>query len=243
MASADTLPQVDFRVPELIEQGRDNLIQAPMYLSGSLVAPDAGDTVSVYDASNTAIVSAQTITVTASVAVYNITAATVAGSSLGEGWRVVWSLTDDDGVVHTYDNEAALIRRRLFPTVTHAQLYRRISWLDPAGSSEPHSRSDFQNELDESWNILEHRLLQQGRRPWLIVSPSALRLAHLELWTSMVMESLGSTLNDFGAEADRHRDRYEAEWARIRMLYDSDDDGQPEDVTARQGASSTLWTC
>lgn len=241
MASADTVYQADFPVPELIEQGRDNVIECGVYLDAALVTP-AG-TVSVYDASDTAIVDGAAITVVADVATYTVTDAMTSSSSLGEGWRVVWSLTID-GTVRTFDNDAALVRRRLFPTVTHADLYKRAPALDPAGSAPISARSDYQEELDSSWNVIEHRLIAAGKRPWLVVSPSSLRLAHFELWMATIFEGFSHRLNDAHREtAEMHRARWDDEWSRIRLLYDSDDDGDADSSATRIGVTSTLWTC
>ena len=87
MALNDQTYQVRFPLPSLLERGIDTVIKAPVYQSGALVAPSAG-TVTIYDDSNTARVSAAAVTITDSVATYTVTAGTTSGLTLADGWRV-----------------------------------------------------------------------------------------------------------------------------------------------------------
>lgn len=242
MPTSDTTYEVDFPLPELIQQGRDNLIQCPLYVAGVLFAGIFAGTVSVFDATGTAVVDEAAIVVTSSISSYTIPEAVLADSTLGEGWRVVWTLTLTDGE-RVFDNEASLVRRALFPTATHTELYRRASALDPSGSAPISSRTDYDDELQAAWVEIEQRLIADGRRPWLIVSPSALRLPLLHLWMALIFEDMSHRLSlEYAEHAAMYRERYETAWSRVRFLYDTDGDGET-DATDRAGATSTLWAC
>lgn len=238
MASTDTLYSARFELPDLIERGRDNLLMCRVWRLGALAAPSAG-TVSVYDASNTAVVSAQNVTVTDSVARYNVVNATTSSKQLEEGWRVEWRLTMPDGVVHTYRNEAALVRCQPAPSVSEEDLYRRCSSLSPNGNSIT-GLQEYSSYIDEAWVSIQARLLAQGRRPWLVIASHALREPHLLLALAMVFEDLASRLNiAYTEQARMYREQYEASWSRMRFVYDADDDGQAE-VKRRPGMTS-VW--
>ena len=242
MASADTLYTARFQLPELLERGRANLIKCPIYRSGALVAPSSA-TVSVYDAAGTALVSAAAATITGSVAQYSVPSAVLASSSYGEGWRVEWLATMPDGTVRTYDVEALLVRRALFPVVSEVDLYRVSSALDPAGAACIHSEASFANKLDEAWIQIQGRLLSQGRRPNLVLSPQALRDPHLYLSLALIYEDFSTRLNAaYAATAAGYRAEYESTLARTRFLYDDEDDNGRSGSRARRGpAVSSMW--
>lgn len=242
MASADLLYSARFQLPELLERGRDNLIKAPIYRAGALVAPSSA-TVSVYDAAGVALVNAQAATITGSSAQYNVASATLAASSYGEGWRVEWRATMPDGTIRTFDVEALCVRRALFPVITEADLYRVSSALDPAGAACIHSESSFASKLDEAWVQIQGRLLAQGRRPNLVLSPQAMRDPHLYLTLALIYEDFSTRLNAaYAATAAMYRAEYESALTRVRFLYDEADDNGRSGTRERKGPSvSSLW--
>lgn len=230
-----------FQLPDLIEQGRDNALRCPVYLSGGLAVPTAG-IASIYDATGAAVTSAATATIAGSVAGYTVASATLATRTRGEGWRVEWALTMPDGVVHTFRNEAALVRRALYPVVTDADLFRRVSSLDPAGPSPITRASTQQDKIDEAWVQIQQKLLDKGNRPNLIMSPSALRSVHLAAALALVFEDLASRVNaSYETRAKAYRDEARAAWAELRFLYDEGDDGQA-DTLSRRPSGRTVWT-
>ena len=85
----DRTYQVRFPLPSLLERGIDTTIKAPVYQAGALVAPSAG-TVTIYDETNTAKVSAAAVTIAGSEATYTVTAGTTSG--LTSDYRPAWSL-------------------------------------------------------------------------------------------------------------------------------------------------------
>ena len=242
MAAADTLYTARFQLPELLERSRNNLIKAPIYRAGALVAPSSA-TVSVYDSSGVPLVNTQAATITGSIAQYNVLATALAGSSYGEGYRVEWLAAMPDGTTRTFDVEALLVRRALFPVVTEADLYRVSSALDPAGAACIHSESSFASKLDEAWTQIQGRLLAQGRRPNLVLSPQAMRDPHLYLSLALIYEDFSTRLNAaYAATAGMYRAEYEGALTRVRFLYDETDDNGRSGSRDRKGpAVSSLW--
>lgn len=246
MSSTDTLFRARFMLPELLEQGKANILKCPVYLAGALVAPASG-TISIYDPSNTAVVDAAAVTVTSSVATYSLASATIADFARGEGWRVEWTLTfTSPAEVHRFGNEAALVRNRLYPVVTEADLYRVVSALDPAkGAACIHSESSFTDKIDEAFNQLEQWLIGEGNRPNLILSPSALRKAHLYLTLSLIFEDFATRLNvAFEQRAAGYREQFRQARGEFKFLYATPaDDGQAVGGAKgqRRGGPRTLW--
>lgn len=231
--------QVDWPLPELLEKGRDNVVTLPVRRSGAAVVPSVAS-VSLYNEADQLVVADGVATISGGVASYTISSATLATESLSEGWRIVWSATIA-GTAYTFDNEAALVRRRLFPVVDHQVLYGRVSRLDPDDAAVIHKRSDFEGLLQDAWVQIQQRLIEAGRRPWLIVSPSSLREATLQLWLHLIYDDLAhGGSDDLTERAETHAERYESAWAKVRFKYDEDDDGDAEHG-GRLGVSGTLW--
>lgn len=248
MSSSDTLYAARFDLPELLERGRDNVVRCPVYRSGAIVPPSqqAGATrsVAVYNADNTLVAGGGNLPVDGNGVTYGtISAASLAGQTYGDGWRIVWSLTMPDGTMRTFDNETMLVRRALFPVVTEADLYRIASSLDPAGSACIHSESSFAAKLDEAWIQIQGRLLAKGNRPNLIVSPTALRDPHLYLTLALIFEDFSTRLNPaYTAIGMQYRGHYNDAFAQVRFLESNEDDDGTANSPARKGASvSTLW--
>lgn len=239
MAVADTLYSIRDEVPEMIERGRTQVLRLRPYTAGAAVAPSSA-TVSVYDEANVAIVSGATATIASGQATYSL-AAQPTTKALAEGWRVEWVYTMPDGVERLHRQDAALVRCRPLPPATEADLYQREGSLDPAGTSPIHSASDFTAKLSAAWVRIEHRLIQQGRRPWRVIGSSDLREVHICTTLALIFEDFATRLNVAYAEKARvYREEAASAWAAVRMAYDERDTGQatPE---RRAGVTTSVW--
>tara|TARA_R110002110_G_scaffold85307_4_gene221871 strand:- start:249 stop:968 length:720 start_codon:yes stop_codon:yes gene_type:complete len=237
---SDQRHTVRFTVPHSIVQGQDTTLEAPVYLAGALVAPSVG-TVTIYDASNVVLVNAAAVTIVSSVATYPVLTATVAGSTIGAGWRVVWSLTVAAKPL-VAENDGALVKRMLYNVVTDADLFRKVPALDPNGPSPITLATNYQDQLDEAWVDIENRMYQEGRRPEWVRSPSSLRAATVWLTLAIIFEDL-ETRNDaaFEEQAAKYMARYEAAYSAITALLDTDGDGEA-DTDDRVGLQhAVIW--
>ena len=205
MSAADTIYAASFAGPELLERERDNRCTCPIFRAGAAVAPSAG-TFSLLDGSGVGVVSGA-VSVVGGVAVFVVTGAVLAGRSLAEDWSVEWALTMPDGVVHTFRRSAALCRRRLYPSISDADLIARHSDL---GELRPSSQTSYQGQIDAAWEELLSFLRQQGSLPHRIISAEELRLPHL-------FGTLALIFTDFMLTAGG-----EARWAALADKYSRD---------------------
>lgn len=221
---------------QAIEVGHDSTITAPVYLSGALVVPVSAEC-SVYD-DNGGLVTTVAATIVGSIATVVVPGATTAGRMPADGWRLEWLLTLAAGALRAR-TDAALVRRVLYPVVTDLDLYRVAPALQP-GDGAITRRTNYQPFLDEAWQRIEDRLVQAGRRPWLIISPGSLRQCHLLGTLILIFEDLAMQNGTGLAEAAaKYRQDYEAEWGRIVLTYDADNDGQAD---TRLGAKpAVIW--
>lgn len=208
-------------VPYDIVRGQATTIRCPVYRDGELVEPSSG-TCTVYDGSGT-VVSTGATTLVTSISTYTFTPSSTL--TLGEGWRVEWSLTLSS-VIHVFRSDAALVRVGLFPVVSDQDLFRRVSGLNPSASAPLSSLTTFQDYLDEAWTIIVLKLIGKGNRPALISSPSALREVHILLSLSLIFEDFAVRLRpSYSDDAARWRAQYETEWDHLSFSYDSGDTG------------------
>jgi hypothetical protein len=222
-----------------IERDRPTDLRIKVYEDGSLSAPSEG-TVSVYNASNTAVVDGAAVTVSGSIATYEVLAATVTDEAYGAGWRVEWSLTMADTFVHVFREDASLVRVKIHPTVTDADLLRLHPDLN---SYLPTGTNSWQSQILEAWRSITDRLEGMGRRPYLIMSPASLRPVHMAATLEIICRlcaGSGSADNRWHVQADRYRFEREEAWGRLVFNYDEQDDGQG-DHTRRQAARPQLW--
>lgn len=223
--------------PEIIEAGMDNVVTCPVYRDGALVSPTAY-TLSVWNAANV-LVGSPTVSVVGSVATATITAAMLSGQSNGDGWRMEWGLTLSS-VVHTFRRDASLVYRRLYPVVTDADLLRLHTDLT---RRMPSTETSYQDYLDEAWASIESRLVMSGKRPWLIMSPSALRDVHLFGTLSRIFRDLaqggpGTAEWELAAEYDR---KHEAAWSGMTYPQAEPVSGLAVDAARRRASQPTLW--
>ena len=242
MASGATTSSLSARFlgPDMLERGRANALSCPLWQDGALVAPtEAGSTVTIWDGSGTVIVDAAAVTVTADIAAYSYTPA--ASIAYSEGWRVEWSLVIS-GAPQVFRNDAALVRVVIYCPIADADLFRRVSSLNPAGDHPISSLTDFQDFIDEAHTTIQNRLISAGNRPNLISSPSALREAYLTLALALIMEDFQTRLNDTYTErATEYRRQYERAWGILRFSYAPDDESTTSASLRRRSASPAVW--
>jgi hypothetical protein len=240
MATTATNYTVRTPIPDLLERGKDNVLQAPVWLDGALVAV-ASSTVSVLDPNGDALVDEEAGANVDSIPTYTVPAAVLSGEPYGEGWQVRWTLTVGSTELF-HENDAALVRKVLRPVVSDGDLFRRCSALDPQNEACISQATNYQTYLDEAWVTIQLRLIERGDRPNLILSPSALRESHALLTLALTFEDLDSFQNAYAEKARTYREQFEAAWARLRFVYDTNDDGKADDAgAAKRGGASVLW--
>lgn len=230
-----------FLGPTYLERDRDNALQLGAYYGGLLVAPSSG-TVTIYNASNVAVVSAAAVTITSSFATYTALSSALTSQSLGSSWRIEWSLTMPDGYVHVYRNSAALVRMRLPPAATDADLYARHPELS---DYLPNSETSWQDQLDLAWLDIVGWLEGKGRRPYLVVSEWSLKPLHEFETLAIVCRLLagtGSADNKWTSLADYYAGRANTARDALTFEYDESDTGAGV-AGKRTAAHPTVWLC
>ena len=237
MSLAETVYTARFRSTETLERGRTQTISCPTSRAGATATPTSG-TVTISRPDGTVLVSSA-VTV-ATIATYSLTGATTTAEPLGEGWLIEWALVMPDAVTHTFRQDAALCRRALYPVVSQDDLTQRHSDLPSLlGAS-----ASYQPYIDEAWWTIGNRLIGAGRRPYLVIQPSALRECHLMLALHLVFIDYSTSAGDGGrwqALAAHYLSAYEQSFGALKFSYDEADDNRI-DPTKKKSASSQIWT-
>ena len=234
---SETVYQARFVLPEELERGREETISCPVYYEGALVAPTSG-AVTVLNASGNALVDAASVTVSGDVAQYTISSSLLDSESFADGWLVKWVLVINSKT-YTFNNDASLVRYRLYPVLTDVDLFKRVPALNPSDAATITTDSNFQGFLEEAWIELMLRVIEAGNRPNLIMSPTSLRGVHLYKTLELIYRDLGSyNQPEYLEEANRYESLYESAFSKLNFRYDSNEDGRPQE---KRSAVGQIW--
>jgi len=237
MSLAETVYTARFRSTETLERGRTQTITCPTSRAGATATPTSG-TVTIYRPDQSVLVTGA-VTV-ASIATFSVTGATTTAEALGEGFLIEYVLLMPDNVTHTFRQDAAVCRRTLYNVVSQDDLTQRHSDL-PALLG---AAASYQAYIDEAFFTICNRLIGAGRRPYLVIQPSALRECHLMLALHLVFIDYSTSAGDGGrwqALAAHYLMGYEQAYGQLRFSYDEADDNRI-DPTKKKSASSQIWT-
>lgn len=224
---------------ELFEREKNNTTSLKVFLNGVQVVP-TNATYTLRKPDGTGIVENGTSTIDGNgTCNFTNTAAQLSKSiPLGEGYMQEWVCTID-GKEYTFRRSAAVCKRRLYPTVTDADLEAEYSDLASIRAS---NLTSYQNYIDAAWYEILRRIRNNGKGyEYLILSPESFHdaLMHLTLykiWRDM-HSSLGQSNGRYFDLANEHYRLYQAEYDQINFLYDEDHElkaGDPDNRTKGQ---------
>jgi hypothetical protein len=213
-----------------IERGRNNTITCPVYAGATLTAPASGTcTIRTENGS----ISSGAISVASSIAEYTITSAQMAGLDFSDDVSVEWALTMPDGVVHTFRSEGAICRVSGQQRIVPEDLYRLEPYLNPSSGGAVWSQTGADQCIEAHLEV-ETELWLAGRRPYLVVSQSALRRVELMTALRMCCEALATTgRQTFVDKAERYTSLLERTKQQATLQYDVDGDGRIDDSSHR----------
>lgn len=227
--------QPRIRLPAFLARGRANVSELPVYVDGTLTAPDSG-TYTLTRPDGTAAVDAQSATVTASVATYSVTPAST--EALGEGWLETWSLVFS-GTTYVFTRQSACVRDAPVREIGPVDMRAR----HPELGNQDTDVSEDEDACDEAWVSVQRWLIAKGRRPYLVIPSGALSEPTLLRALAMRFRNLstfagGSRYAEMAAYYD---EAYAAEMERLVLTYDMDEDGMPDGDETTTPARSVLY--
>lgn len=237
-----SLPSAKFFGPSLYEKGFDTDISVTFEQDGAQLAfTVAANSYSLFKPGVTDAFLTKTISVSGGVGTITILAADLADEVVSDRWREVWevTITSTSRVIRARTN-SSLVKFLYFPAFAQSDLEAISSDIrDP--DLRPDDVTSYQPQIDQARHMIDARLINAGRRPWLIVDPWKLRLPHMYLTCALIFEDWITRIeaNDrWEQAAERNRELYELEWSRLTFEYDLDEDG---DADVSESAASTVF--
>ncbi len=231
--------------PDFVQRNADNTLSLPIYRDGTLQAVTSG-TISVFDdtgINGTPLVDEAAVVVVGGIATHDITAASLPiTKALDDTWQERWTLTIA-GQVYTFWRDAQLVLRLLYPVISDDDLVSRhtelTQWLTAA------SRTSYQDYLDDAWDTIQIRLLEDGRRPALIMSSWSLREVHIQLTLERIFRdfssSAGGARGKYAEMADHYRKAFAVGWSSMTLIYDDGEDDDISDGDQGQAGSPVVF--
>lgn len=232
-----TRPIHRHNLPVTIERGSDCVLTLDLRDSaGSVVSPSSA---SLSIRSGGEVLT----TITADVSSSGEVTADLPGDA-SSGWALtdslllVWSATVD-GVVYTYRVTGAVCLTAYESTLTADDVFDRYPALRAA--LEP---SHVGSLITSTSAEIQRRIMERGRRPYLILDRWAVADAHLELALWRVMDAADNALSDdrWRRAAEKHEEGYAARWAALSFRYDLSESGDVGTASPEPAAPVLLLT-
>lgn len=238
MSAAEPLYATDISLPQELIRGRGQTVALRLRdASGDAVTPSAV-TYTLYRPDETKAVDAGVGTAGVR-STYAIDASALpTTAALGEGWREEWACTVD-GVTHVFERDAAVVQKKLWPTITDSDLEAQYSQLATYRSDRYGSWVGF---IGEAWTQIKLRLISDGHLPYLIRTPSSLRMMHIHLALHLIFRDFyaGGTGPEYLDLQTHHMDQYEQAYLAANWKIDYDHDGRVDDHDEREGAHAAI---
>lgn len=230
----------DYSLPTFLERAKTVVLTMPVYSGGSTPTEPSAGTFTLYDGSK-AVITTGAVTITAGVATYTVTAGVLPSTiALSDAWQEEWALTVD-GVVETIRRDCYLCLRSLYNVVNEAMLLRRVTDLY---NLKPASMVNFQGFIDEAWSAVQGRLLQDGRRPFLVMNSWALKDTTLETTLAFIFDDLDTYMGDgrYQAKSTEHREAAERAFTTLRLEYDESQGNKRASAVDSVAAVPVIYT-
>lgn len=239
MSDTPYAPQI--KVPELLERGKSQLSELPIYRNGALVAP-TNVTYTLLAPDGTKLIDGAAGTYPGNIPQYTHATNLLKDQQLGEGYIQEWNITII-GRVYTFRRMCAVVLRRLYPVVSDADLTSTFSQLVDL---RPSSLSSYQTYIDEAWYTMIQRMRNEGGGlEYLVMSPEAFRSAHQNLALYYIFRdfhsSLGQSNGRFLDLSTEMYNQYKSEWKQINFVYDHSHKGSSDSPNTRVAKQPVIY--
>lgn len=230
-----------FALPRFLEREKAVTVTLALYDGGTALVPPSSGTYTLKDSSGATVMTGA-ITVPSSGSNANKATRAILSTELpstlqlSDQWQEEWVLTMSDGSVETIRRDVYLCLRTLYPVVSEQMLMRRVADLQNMRAS---GSTDFSAYIEEAWEAVEAKLLNAGKRPFLITNAWALRSYHLALSLAYLFEDASTYMSGSGQYAERakaFREEAAAAWDELQLEYDTTQTGLRGDTATAAGA-------
>lgn len=233
------------RYVELLEREKSNITELKIYRDGAQVVPTAA-TYTLIRPDGVGVVQdiAATIDVNGTLQYTHPANHFPSTITLGEGYIQTWTTTIETKE-YTFRRSVAVVLRRLYPTVSDADLEQEYSDL---ASLRPSSLSSYQTYIDSSWFEILRRIRRTGMGyEYLVLTPESFHDALLHLSLYKIFRDFHSSLGQGGSNryfdiANSHYQMYQQEYSSINFVYDEQHDERADDPNKRTRGAPVIYT-
>ena len=242
MASSGIPYAPQIKTIELLERGRPQTTELPVYRDGAL-ATIAAVKYTLYKPDQSKLVDSATGTYAGNIPQYvHSDGSLVTSLQLGEGYLQEWEITIGSNSF-LFRRMAAVVRRRLYPVVSDVDLFSTYKQLS---SLMPSTISSYQDYIDEAWYTIIMKIRQEGGGlEYLVMDSESLRSAHINLSLYYIFRDFHSSLGQSNGRyldlATEHHQQYKSDWKGINWRYDSGHDGFPDDANERVAKDPVIY--
>ncbi len=165
-------------------------------------------------------------------------AATSEDWPLTDALLLEWSATVD-GTVYRYRVTGAVCLWTYDSTLTADDVFSRYPALRAALAAD-----DVGTFITNAHGEIQRRILEKGRRPYLIADSWAVSDAHLELALWRVMAAADNSLNDerWARAAEQHEEGYRTRWGSLSFRYDLSESGDVSEAAPEPASPVIVLT-
>jgi hypothetical protein len=223
-------------LPRIIEQGVAQTLTLDVYDDATEAQQTASAGTLTASVGGVAVLSAVNATL-GPPASYALLAATTEASAIEASWLEVWSLTIG-GIAYPLQRAGYLVRRAWHPTILDADL---IDYHSDLATIRPPSISTFEPYRRKAGDWVQRKLLQTGKRPWLIFDPWQLTEVHAFKALSLIFRDFASSIGDgrYKELAAEYDGKADSAWSAVTFRYDAGHNGTIA-TSAQEGASSPI---
>jgi hypothetical protein len=120
-----------------------------------------------------------------------------------------------------------LVLRALHPVITESDL---LSYHADLRNQIPPGQTSWDTKIQEAWKVIESRLMEDGRRPYLVMSPYSFREVHLYATLAAIfrdLETYSTGRGKFAELAAHYQDLFDKRWGKLKLTYDYAQEGKP----------------
>tara|TARA_Y100001963_G_C6760658_1_gene439300 strand:+ start:574 stop:1341 length:768 start_codon:yes stop_codon:yes gene_type:complete len=240
---SDTPYTAAIKTIELLEREKSQITSLKIYRDGSQIDPTSA-TYTLIKPEGESVVSdvVATIDVDGTVS-YTHSAGQLSSSLLlEEGYIQEWNVTIS-GIEYLFRRMAAVVRRRLYPTVSQNDLTHIYANLSDV---RPSSITSYQPYIDDAWYQIQRRIRTQNiGYPYLIMTAESFFDCHRHLSLYLIFRDFHSALGQSNGRyldlAQEHYRLYQDGWGQINFIYDQDNDGKADDPDKRTRGQPTIY--
>tara|TARA_R100001509_G_C4870075_1_gene216357 strand:- start:769 stop:1545 length:777 start_codon:yes stop_codon:yes gene_type:complete len=230
------------RTVELLERGKAQTTDVQIYRDGLQVVPSSATyTILKPDAQPIVQDGVCTISDAGTVTYSHISSQLATTLVLGEGYVQEFSCVIS-GETFVFRRMAAIVRKRLYPVISDADLEELYSDL---ANLRPSNITSYQQYIDSAWYTILRKLRNVGAGyEYLVVSPESFAESHRHLSLYLIFRDFHSGLSSDGRYlelAQEHYRLYNDEFNSINFVYDEDHTGQPDDADKRTAGRPTIY--